>query len=82
MRELRRTVLWSVALPLIVFLGAVLVSPWCLILLTAYPAQILRLARRGMPLGHAACLVLGKFPELQGAFGYWVLRRRTLIEYK
>jgi len=81
-RELRRTLIWSVLVPLIALLCALLVTPWGLALLLIYPAQILRLARRGMPLGHAACLVLGKFPELQGVFGYWVLRRHTLIEYK
>ena len=81
-RELRRTLIWGVLLPLVALIGAVLVTPWCLALLLAYPLQILRLTWRGMPMGHAACLVLGKFPEFQGAFGYWVLRRRTLIEYK
>lgn len=81
-RELARMVVWSFLLPLVALLGAALLSPWWLLLVLAYPLQILRLTRRGMPLGHAACLVLGKFPELQGAFGYWVLRRRTLIEYK
>lgn len=80
--ELRRTVIWGLILPLATLLGAVLISPWLLLLLAAYPLQMLRLYLRGTPAIEAFFLVLGKLPEVQGAFGYWLWKRKTLIEYK
>jgi len=80
----RRALLWGVALPAVTLAGA-LATPWALLLLLAYPAQIARLARRE-GLARATFLTLGKFPEAQGALSYaW--RRLTgaqsrLIEYK
>ncbi|WP_245866511.1 glycosyltransferase family 2 protein, partial [Oceaniglobus roseus] len=69
-RESRRALAWGCALPLAA-LAAALVSPLGLLLLLAYPAQILRLARRGGFTRHAwqaaALSVLGKFAEAQGA---------------
>ena len=82
---LRRALLWGLALPLATVLGALLVSPWMLLLLLAYPAQVLRLSgREGRE--RAVFLTLGKIAEAQGALTYaW--RRLTgrtgrLIEYK
>jgi GT2 family glycosyltransferase len=80
----RRALLWGAALPLAV-LGLALVTPWALLLLLAYPAQILRLApREGW--ARAVFLTLGKFPEAQGVLTYAWRRltggRRALIEYK
>jgi len=84
--ETRRALLWGAALPLAVLVLALLVTPWALLLLAAYPAQVLRLARRGGGLAPAVFTVLGKFPEALGALEFH-LRRRTgnktaLIEYK
>ena len=82
--QLRRALLWGLALPLAALLGA-LVSPWALLLLLVYPAQVLRLSRRE-GWDRATFLTLGKIAEAQGALTYaW--RRLTgrtgrLIEYK
>lgn len=81
-RQLWRTVLWGAALPLSALLGAVLVSPWALLLLLAYPVQVLRLRLRGTPATQGVFLMLGKLPEVQGVLGYWLWQRKTLIEYK
>jgi GT2 family glycosyltransferase len=83
--ELRRVVLWGMILPLVTVLGA-LVTPWALLLLMAWPTQVVRLRLRGMPWYRALFLTLTKLPEAQGALTYW-WRRATgkstrLIEYK
>ena len=89
--ETRRAVLWGMAVPIVILLGA-LVQPWLLLLLLVYPLQWLRigrhLARDGLPVpwAYAAFLLLGRFPEAQGVFklwwGRWMGRRSDLIEYK
>jgi glycosyltransferase involved in cell wall biosynthesis len=83
--ELRRVVLWGIILPLMTVLG-VLASPWALLLLLAWPAQVVRLRWRGMPWYRALFLTLTKLPEAQGALTYWwrkvTGRRARLIEYK
>jgi GT2 family glycosyltransferase len=84
--ELRRSLLWGLAIPVGVLFAALLITPWALLLLLIYPLQVLRLARR-MPLRTAFFLTLGKFPETHGALGYWAgrlagVKRRKLIEYK
>lgn len=82
--ETRRALLWGAVLPLVAVLG-VLVTPWSLALVLAYPLQVLRLARRyGWERG--VFTVLAKFPEAQGVVQYhwnrlWK-RRSGLIEYK
>lgn len=84
-REVRSALAWGAALPAVALLGAVAVSPWMLLLLLAWPAQILRLAPR-LGLTRAAFLTLGKLPEAIGIAEYWLRRaaRRPagLIEYK
>lgn len=83
-RQTASALLWGAALPLAALVGALL-TPWALLLLLVYPAQILRLARRAGWAG-AAFLVFGKVPEALGALSY--ARRRLagrptrLIEYK
>ena len=82
--ETRRAVFWGVVLP--VGCGVLTaVTPFGLLLATAYPLQVLRLARRG-GWEWAVFTVIGKFAEAQGVFGYWFDRlrgrRRGLIEYK
>ncbi len=84
--ELRRALIWAVAIPLAICLLALAISPWALLLLLVYPAQILRLRARGEDWISALFMTMGKFPEAQGA-GDYALRRLTrrgarLIEYK
>ena len=87
----RRALAWGLVLPLGILLGA-LASPWALLGLLAYPAQVARLALRNgagrsrFAWIHAFFLTLDKFPAAQGVLGYWAGRltgkRRGLIEYK
>jgi len=88
--ETRRALLWSGLAPAAIGL-AVLISPFFLALLLAYPAQVARLyfryRREGEgALARAGLAVLGKFAEAKGALGYYLRRlgggARTLIEYK
>lgn len=84
--QVRRALLWGAVLPLLALLGALVVSPWALILLLAYPAQVLRLGLRSGDWAEALFLALGKFPEMLGVAEYWLRRligrRRGLVEYK
>lgn len=82
--EMRRAVIWGLALPLMTLIaGALHPLGWGLALM--YPVQVLRLALRG-GLVWAWFSVLGKFAEAQGVLGFWVShlrgRKRGLIEYK
>lgn len=83
-RETRRIWAWGLALPATALLGS-LIHPAALVLLLAYPLQILRLGPR---LGWWAALfnTLGKFPEAIGALRFHLNARRArrsgLIEYK
>jgi GT2 family glycosyltransferase len=87
--QVRRALIWGLALPAAALAGR-LVTPWALMLLLAYPAQVMRLAlRKGGRRGdweEAVFLVLGKFPEALGCCTYALqgFRRRPvkLIEYK
>ncbi len=82
---LRRIILWGLLLPTMTVLG-VLITPWVLLLLLAWPAQVVRLRLRGMDRSAAFFMTLSKLPEAQGALTYlWrrLTRARTrLIEYK
>ncbi len=88
--ETRRALLWGAVLPLAALLGALVVHPAALLLLLAWPAQAVRLARRwGGGRGtweRAVFTVLGKLPEALGVLGFWWGRlrgrRARLIEYK
>lgn len=84
--ETRRALIWGAGLPLLALLGALLVSPWALLLVLLWPLQALRLAARGMEPERAWFLTLGKLAEAQGVLGYHLgrltNRRRGLIEYK
>lgn len=90
-RESRSAWAWGLALPLLALGATALAGPWGLLLLAAYPLQVLRLGLRSAdapPLKWARplFLVLGKFPEALGQLQFWrnrLLRRRAgLIEYK
>ena len=84
--EKRRALIWGFALPLVSLLGAILVSSSALLLLLAWPLQVVRMQRRGLSWTEAVFLTLGKIPEAKGvlseAFGHLSGRRRGLIEYK
>lgn len=87
--ETRRALVWGAVLPGVAVLGAML-HPAALVLLLAWPLQVLRLARRwggGRAAWERALFtVLGKLPEAQGVLGFHLGRitgrRRELIEYK
>jgi GT2 family glycosyltransferase len=87
--ETRRALAWGLGLPLLALaLGAL--APAGLLVLFAYPLQVLRLARRegGGREGweRAFFLTLGRFPEALGVLefrlGALLGRRAVLIEYK
>lgn len=82
--ETRRALVWGAALPVLVLVAG-LAHPAGWLLALAYPAQALRLARRG-GLAWASLMLLGKFAEARGALGYYWSRlrghRAGLIEYK
>ena len=84
--QTRRALLWGAGVPLAALTGALLIHPACLALLLAWPAQVLRLRRSGMPWHRAFFLTLAKIPEAAGALSYYAARltgrRKTLIEYK
>lgn len=79
-----RAMIWGVVLPVVTLISAIF-SPWGLLLLLAYPAQILRLSKREGWVS-AIFVTLGKFPEAQGAMSYALHRlkrsKAKLIEYK
>lgn len=85
-RETRSALLWGAALPALILLTALVISPWALLALLIFPLQFLRLARKGYPRAEAGFLTLGKFPEALGALEFHLKRLRgqqsTLIEYK
>lgn len=80
-----RALLWGVGLPALTGFGLFL-TPWALVMLLAYPAQVARLAAKSKDVAHAAFTVFAKFPEAQGVADFlWARllgRRRKLIEYK
>jgi glycosyltransferase involved in cell wall biosynthesis len=90
--EARSTWVWSLGIPIITLSLAPIVSWWALLVLGAYPLQIIRLAmRRTRPSARenwwrAGALVLGKFPEMLGLVKFHIdqIRRAQsrLIEYK
>lgn len=81
----RRALLWGAVLPAGALAGA-LITPFALLLLLAWPAQMLRLRLRGMAATQAVFTVLGKLPEALGSFAFHRRRllggRQALIEYK
>lgn len=85
-RNLLSALFWGAALPLGILAGALLISPWVLLLAFVWPLQIWRMGRRGIAADRAAMALLGKSAETAGVFSYWagrLLRRRPrLIEYK
>ena len=84
--ETRRALIWGAGIPLAAVLGALLLSPWALLVLLAWPLQVIRLRLRGLDWTEAFFLTFGKLPEAKGVLSYWWNRargrRRRLIEYK
>jgi GT2 family glycosyltransferase len=90
-RESRRSRLWGLAIPSLILVLVLGVSPWFLLLLVLYPLQMLRVYLRGRDKSRAHALravftTLGYFPEAVGHLRYWrnrlLARRSALIEYK
>ena len=90
-RETRRVWAWGLVLPTLVVIASATLSAWALLLLAAYPLQVLRLTllgRRSLRENawRAAALVVGNFPEMIGQLRFTLDRQRrmksTLIEYK
>lgn len=90
-RETRSAWLWGLVLPCAMLCLAMVTNAWALGLFLVYPLQVLRiyLRKRGkLPAAgwYALFLVLGKFPEAQGAMRSLVQRllgkNVALIEYK
>lgn len=86
--NIRQTIsafLWGVLLPCVAVLGS-MISFWFLLLLMAWPLQVVRLGLRDNSWPQAFFLTLGKLPEAQGVLSYgWGRCRGTkskLIEYK
>jgi GT2 family glycosyltransferase len=74
-RESRSALFWAVVLPAAVVAAAAAWGAWGLVLLAAYPLQVVRLALRGKRTARenwwsALFLVLGKFPEMLGQAAY------------
>lgn len=84
--ERNRALLWGAGIPLIALLGAFIFGPWMLLILLAWPAQVVRLRAKGKSWSQAFFLTLGKLAEVHGILGYWLGsvtgRRHLLIEYK
>jgi cellulose synthase/poly-beta-1,6-N-acetylglucosamine synthase-like glycosyltransferase len=89
--ETRRVWAWAFALPLLTVLLACVAGWSALLLLAAFPLNVIRLARRGRRSRaenwwRAAALVFGNFPELIGQMKFIVSRWRNdpqrIIEYK
>lgn len=86
----RRALLWGLAVPLAILLGALFIGPAAFWALLIYPLQVVRLAlcEGGTPFAwqQAALLTLGKFAELRGVWAYhwrkWRGQQAQLIEYK
>jgi GT2 family glycosyltransferase len=88
--QVRRALVWGLALPAMIFLLS-LGSVWALLILLAYPLQVIRIALRDGALEReswerAFFLTLSKFPETSGILEFiwrkFANRPRRLIEYK
>ncbi len=89
--ESRRAWVWGAGLPALTLILYLTVARWSLLLLLAYPFQVIRLSRQGkrsasQNWSRAIALVVSKFPEVLGQMKYMIDRYRgvqsRLIEYK
>jgi glycosyltransferase involved in cell wall biosynthesis len=79
-RHVLRAWIWAGVLPLVVAISLVALGAPALLLILAYPLQMLRIARKingpwNTRLARAFFLLLSKFPELLGQFQFWIGRR-------
>jgi glycosyltransferase involved in cell wall biosynthesis len=90
-RESRRAWIWGLGIPVVTVGLAISLGTWGIVVLLAYPVQIVRLALRGNRSmkenwWRALFLVLGKFPEAMGQLNFLynrlVGKTAHLIEYK
>jgi hypothetical protein len=91
LRQAVRPGLWAAILPLVAITLAVVWSPLALLLLLAYPLQMLRLALRvdgswRTRIAHGFFIVLGKLPEFVGQLQFWLrgqpVRGANPFDYK
>jgi cellulose synthase/poly-beta-1,6-N-acetylglucosamine synthase-like glycosyltransferase len=89
--ESRRAWIWGFYIPVLTMVLFVTLGAWALLLLLAYPFQVIRLSVHGKRSAwqnrwRAVALVLSKFPEVLGQMKYLIDRFRRvqsgLIEYK
>lgn len=84
--QTRRALIWGAGIPLAAAGGAVLIHPLLILILLAWPVQIVRLWRRDGDGPRALFLTLGKIPEALGVLEYRAKRLTgrggRLIEYK
>ncbi|MFC0813333.1 glycosyltransferase [Paracoccus panacisoli] len=84
--QTRRALGWGLGIPCAAVLGGLLIHPALLVLVLAWPAQMLRLWRRSGDAAQAVFLTIGKLPEALGVLEYHgkrlTGRRARLIEYK
>jgi glycosyltransferase involved in cell wall biosynthesis len=90
-RELRSALAWGLILPLLILGGSSAGGLWAIVPALLYPVQVLRLVFKNtgelrQRVLRASFLVIGKFPETQGALRFWthkmLHRSGSLIEYK
>lgn len=72
--EIRRMLFWGAVPPIATILGAFLLGPAALLLLLAWPLQIIRLRIRGETWERAFFLTIGKIAEADGVLRYWLSR--------
>jgi GT2 family glycosyltransferase len=84
--EMWRALIWGLGVPLAALLGVLLITPWAILILLAWPLQILRLIARGEVPLRAVFMTLGKLPEATGVLEYWLKRlfhrELSMINYK
>ncbi|WP_371227795.1 glycosyltransferase [Roseovarius sp. 2305UL8-3] len=84
-KETRRALVWGAGLPVLILICLFAQPVAALVLALAYPAQVFRMGLRG-PWIRALFTMLGKFPEAQGAIGFYLSRalgrKRGIVEYK
>lgn len=83
--RVRRALIWGLGVPVFAVLGLA-ATPLALLVLLAWPLQMVRLRLRGEPWIRAVFLTIGKLPEALGILRYRLRRLRNrpaeLIEYK
>jgi cellulose synthase/poly-beta-1,6-N-acetylglucosamine synthase-like glycosyltransferase len=90
--ETRRAFVWGFAIPILALMFAPIIGWWALLILAAYPIQLIRLRMTGPRPSprenwlRAGALLLGKFPEMAGLMKFHIDQMRRaqtrLIEYK